>query len=131
MNQDAGELWNRAVRSLETSTKLVSEDPDAAASRAYYAAFYAVSALFALQERTFTKHRAVEAAVHRDLVKPGMWTVDMGATFSELVRLRRTGDYGGRIHVSQDEAQEAVNKARCILQAVQDTNPDFFTKPDR
>lgn len=130
MNQDAIDLWTRAVRSLETSAKLVSEDPDAAASRAYYAAFYAVSALFALQARTFTKHREVEAAVHRDLVKPGTWTTDMGATFSELVRLRRTGDYGGRLHVSSDEAQEAVNKARRILQIIQDTNPDF-TKPDR
>lgn len=130
MNQEAIELWNRAVRSFDTSAKLTSEDPDAAASRAYYAAFYAVSALFALQEKTFTTHRAVEVAVHRDLVKPGIWTVDMGEIFSELVRLRRTGDYGGPLHVSSDEAQEAVNKARRILQIVQDTNPDF-TKPDR
>jgi len=110
---------------------LVSEDPDAAASRAYYAAFYAVSALFALQGKTFTKHRAVEAAVHRDLVKPGTWSRDLGGDFSELVRLRRTGDYGGRSHVSLDEAQEAVNKARRIVQTIRDTTPDFFTKLDR
>jgi uncharacterized protein (UPF0332 family) len=59
MNQDARDLWTRTVRSHKTATKLVSEDPDAAASRAYYAAFYAVSALFALQGKTFTKHRAL------------------------------------------------------------------------
>ena len=130
MNQDARELWNRAVRSLETSAKLVGDDPDAAASRAYYAAFYAVSALFALQGRTFTKHRAVETAVHRDLVKPGIWITDLGEDFSELARLRKTGDYGGRVHVLPDEAEGAINKARRILQAVQDSNPGFFTKPD-
>ena len=126
MNQDARDLWTRTVRSHKTATKLVSEDPDAAASRAYYAAFYAVSALFALQGKTFTKHRAVEAAVHRDLVKPGTWPEDLGEAFSWLVRLRRTGDYGGGIHVSPDEAQEAVDKARRILQAVQDTSPEPF-----
>jgi len=126
MNQEARDLWTRAVRSLDTSAKWAGEDPDAAASRAYYAAFYAVSALFALQGKTFTKHRALEAAVHRTLVKPGTWPADLGSTFSWLVRLRRTGDYGGRRHVSPDEAQEAVDKARRILQAVRDTSPEPF-----
>jgi uncharacterized protein (UPF0332 family) len=90
----------------------------------YYAAFHAVSALFALQGKTFTKHRALEAAVHRDLVRTQMWAVDLGAAFSWLVRLRRTGDYGGSMHVSLDEAQEAVDKARQILRAVRTTSPE-------
>lgn len=124
MNQETHDLWLRAVRSYKTASKLVEEDPDAAASRAYYAAFYAVSALFALQGKTFTQHRAVEAAVHRDLVRAQMWAVDLGAAFSWLVRLRRTGDYGGSMHVSLDEAQEAVDKARRILQAVRTTSPE-------
>jgi uncharacterized protein (UPF0332 family) len=69
MNQDTHELWLRAVRSYKTASKLAEEDPNAAASRAYYAAFYAASALFALQGKTFTKHRALETAIHRDLVR--------------------------------------------------------------
>jgi uncharacterized protein (UPF0332 family) len=115
MNQDAHALWLRAVRSYKSAAKLADEDPDVAASRAYYAAFHAVSALFALQGRTFTKHRALEAAIHRDLMRAQMWSVDLGAAFSWLVRLRRTGDYGGSMHVSLDEAREAVYKARRIL----------------
>ena len=74
--------------------------------------------------RLFTQHRAVEAAVHRDLVHARMWSVELGAAFSWLVRLRRTGDYGGNMHVSPDEAQEAVDKARSILQAVRTTSPE-------
>ena len=127
MNQEALDLWIRAVRAQATAAKLVGEDPDAAASRAYYAAFYAVSALFALQGKTFKKHSAVEAAVHRLLVKPGTWPEDLGAAFSWLGRLRKTGDYGGGIHVSMDEAKEAVDKARRILHAVQEINPEFFS----
>lgn len=126
MNQDTLALWNRASRSYKTASSLIVEDPDASASRAYYAAFYAVSALFALQGKTFKKHRAVEAAVHRSLVNAGTWPVELGATFSWLVRMRNTGDYGRGIHVSQDEAQEAVDRAGRILQAVRDTSPEPF-----
>ena len=126
MNQETHELWLRAARSYKSASKLAEEDPDAAASRAYYAAFYAVSALFALQGKTFTRHRALETAIHRDLVQAKIWSVDLGADFSWLVRLRRTGDYGGRMHVSLDEAQEAVDKARRILQVVRTTSPEPF-----
>jgi len=108
MSQDAADLWSRAVRTLASATKLTDDDPDSAASRAYYSAFYAVSALFALQGRMFTKHRAVEAAGHRDLVNQKLWSADLGEAFSELVRLRRTGDYGGRIHVSSNDAHPDV-----------------------
>ena len=83
--------------------------------------------MFALEGKTFSKHAAVESAVHRDLVKPGLWPVDRGKDYSLLFKLRSTGDYGGAEHVSDEEAVEA---ARRILQIIQDTNPDF-TKLDR
>ena len=67
-------LWDRAKVALKVSRHCLSVSPDAAASRAYYAAFYAVSALLALGGRTFKKHSALEAAVHRDLVKPGLFS---------------------------------------------------------
>ncbi len=126
MNQEALDLWTRACRSHQTSSLLAGVDPDAAASRAYYAAFYAVSALFALQGKTFTKHTFVEAAVHRDLVKSGIWSADLGSAFSWLVGLRKTGDYGIGVHVSQEEGIDAVNKAARILQAVRDSSPERF-----
>ncbi len=127
MNQEAADLWARALRAHTTAARLVDEDPDAAASRAYYAAFYAVSALFTMQGKTFRKHSAVEAAVHRLLVKPGTWPAELGTAFSWLARLRRTGDYGGGIHVAQSEAREAVDKASRLLQAVHEANPESFS----
>jgi HEPN domain-containing protein len=39
--------------------------------RAYYALFYAVSALLLEEGRRFSKHSGVRAAFNRDLVKPG------------------------------------------------------------
>jgi uncharacterized protein (UPF0332 family) len=126
MNADSSDLWARALQARQTATLLLSVDPDAAASRAYYAAFYAVSALFALQGKYFSKHAAVRTTVHRDLVKAGLWPRGRGEDYSLLFKLRDTGDYGGGIHVSNEDAAEALEAARRILQAVQDTNPEIF-----
>ncbi len=68
LNQEAADLWARALQALHTANSTAATDPDAAASRAYYAAFYAVSAMLALEGKTFSRHSALEVAVHRDLV---------------------------------------------------------------
>ncbi len=118
MNAHAADLWMRAVEALVTARHDLPVSPDAAASRAYYAAFDAVSALFALEGRTFTKHSGAEAAVHRDLVKTGRWPEELGKSYSLLVELRETGDYGGGEHVSREDAEDAVERAGRILDAV-------------
>jgi uncharacterized protein (UPF0332 family) len=130
MNAEAADFWSRARQALRTAQHLVGTDPDASASRAYYAAFYAVSALFALEGRTFTKHAALRAALHRDLIKAGRWSIERGEDYSLLLKLRDTGDYGGGIHVSHEEATEAVAAARRILHAVQDTSPEPFSQTE-
>jgi uncharacterized protein (UPF0332 family) len=130
MKAAPSDLWARALRALRTALLTLPPDPDATSSRAYYAAFYAVSALFALEGKTFTKHAAVESAVHRDLVKTGRWPVERGKEYSFLFELRSTGDYGGAEHVSDEEAREALEAARRILQAVHDASPQDFPKPD-
>ncbi|MFH0980084.1 MAG: HEPN domain-containing protein [Planctomycetota bacterium] len=118
MIPDVTDLWDRATRALQTAREWAKTDPDAAASRAYYAAFYAVTALFILDGRTFTKHSSVEAAVHRDLIKPGKWPRELGTAFSWLFSLRQTGDYGGDLHVTLQEADTAVKTAGDILKVV-------------
>lgn len=124
MTPEIADLWQRALQALRTAERLVEDDPDASASRSYYAAFYAASALLAFDQHSFAKHTAVERAVHRDLVKPGIWAVEVGAAFSWLVTLRSTGDYGGEEHVQPEDAKAAVEKARLILKAARDAAPE-------
>lgn len=130
MNEEAIGFWNRALKTLQTAKSVLPADPDSSASRAYYVAFYAVSALFALQGRTFSKHSALEAAVHRELVKPGHWPKGLGADYSYSLRLRTKGDYGGLEHVSESEAEEAIQAVRRILRAVHEARPDVFSDPE-
>lgn len=124
--------WDRAVDALrDAHLLLVNGGFDSAASRAYYAAFHGVSALFGIEDRTFTKHAAVEAAVHRDLVKTGRWSTDLGRDFSFCVEMRGLGDYGTDVRVHEQQAKDATASARRILVAVRRGLPvDFRPLPD-
>lgn len=130
MTDLAGSLWDRARDALAVARHILPQSPDTAGSRAYFAAFYAVSAHFALKGRNFKKHSAVEAAVHRDLVKPGLWPKKFGANYSTLMELRTVGDYGDWEHISSEDAEKAIRIAGDILQAVSKANPEEFTGLD-
>ncbi len=129
MKKEAVERWSRAIVSIQSAKLLLATDPDASASRAYYSAFYAVSALFVLQGKSYSKHSAVETAVHRDLVKPGIWPGNLGSDYSSLLATRITGDYDMSEHVSANQAKKAIQSAQRILLAVHEAHPDVF--PDK
>ncbi|MBI5361670.1 MAG: HEPN domain-containing protein [Planctomycetes bacterium] len=116
MNKAVAAEWARALRSLQTAQHdLAVGDPDASASRAYYAVFHAVTAFFLFEGREFTKHEALDAAVHRDLVKPGRVSRDFGASFTRLRSLRMLGDYGGEERVTGSMASESIERARLMF----------------
>jgi len=125
MKEFAAAEWRRALRTLGSARELVGADPDSAASRAYYAAFHALTALFALRGRTFTSHSAIRAALHRDLIVPGEWPADLGRDYDFLMDLREMGDYGGLAQVASDSARMAVEKATTFLAAVDRLCPEL------
>ena len=129
MNTLAADLWERAKKALAVAKAVSTLDPDSAASRAYYAAFYAVSARFALEGKTFRKHSAVESAVHRDLVKAGIWPAELGQGYSQLSETRSIGDYGELEHVSEASSAEVIQIAESILCAVAREHAECFGLP--
>ena len=130
MNTEGREFWKRAVTAIKSAHILQFVDPDGSASRAYYAAFYAASALFTLRGQTFTSHKAIRSAVHRDLVKPGLWAKSLGADYDELLERRQIGDYGSFLHVSAQDATDAISAAERIMKAVHQIYPDNFPFED-
>ena len=125
MKEFAAVEWDRARRALESARQLVEADPDSAASRAYYAAFHALTALFGLRGQTFTKHSALRVALHRDLVQPGLLGNAAGKDYDFLLELRETGDYGGIAQVSADSARLAVEKADAFIASLGTTCPEL------
>jgi uncharacterized protein (UPF0332 family) len=133
------ELWQRAQEALRaTGTLLASGFPDFAAARAYYAAFYAASALLLTEGKTFRSHRGAVALLHRDYVRTGRLALDIGRILSTLSDLRSVGDYGGASHVSHTEANAALLEAQQFVEAVRallpadigNVAPESATNPD-
>jgi uncharacterized protein (UPF0332 family) len=127
MNDQVLAYWRSAQQALATARRLVEFDPSAAASRAYYAAFYAVSGAFSAAGKSFSKHSAVEDAVHRDFVNTGVWPAERGRDFSLLRGLRKRGDYVVLEIISTKEAAEAVAAAERLLKAVSELDPASFS----
>jgi uncharacterized protein (UPF0332 family) len=125
------ELWQRADEALQaTGTLLEAGFADFAASRAYYAAFYAASALLIADGKTFRSHRGVLALIHRDYVNPGRLPAAIGQILSTLSDLRNIGDYGGVAHVSPEQAQRARSEAQHFLEAVRFLLPEEIVEAD-
>jgi uncharacterized protein (UPF0332 family) len=92
---------------------------DFAASRAYYAAFYAATAVLLCEEFEFSKHSGVIAFIHREFVKTGRLDKRYGKDLNWLFELRGVGDYGVILHVSQEDAKKAIKVAEEFLRAIE------------
>ncbi|MFO7897635.1 MAG: HEPN domain-containing protein [Planctomycetota bacterium] len=127
MSEFAASEWQRAQGALDAAHVLIDVDPNSAASRAYYAAFHAVSALFAVRGEAFSKHSAVRAAVHRDLVHVEGWPAEFGQDydFLFLLDLRSAGDYGGSEQVTGEDARAAVDTARRVFDTLKRAAPEL------
>jgi len=109
--------WQRAQRTIKTAAALIGSDPESATSRAYYAAFHALTALFALRGQSFNKHAALRSALHKDLINSGEWPIELGKDYDFLTNLREMSDYGDVARVSEQDAGRAVEAARRIIAA--------------
>jgi uncharacterized protein (UPF0332 family) len=90
-----------------------------AVSAAYYACFYAATAVLAADGQRLTKHIAVQSAVHRDLVRPGRLEPRWGALYNALFEARQAGDYHALSEFEPDqvatwvaEAEQFTNRLR-------------------
>jgi len=106
----------RAEQSIKAALQLVSgEYYDFAASRAYYAAFYAATAVLLNEGVELRRHSAVISSIHRNFVKNGKLSKKQGKTLNWLFELRSIDDYGGTVHVSRQQVEQAIKQRKSFL----------------
>ena len=114
----------RAQQAVEAAQELADSGyTDFAASRAYYAAFYGATALLLSEELAFGKHSAVLSFIHKEFVRTGKLNQEHGKNLNWLFELRGVGDYGVTLHVSQQDAERAIQVATDFLRVVQSLLP--------
>lgn len=113
------ELLDKAAQSIGAAELLVKDGyVDFAASRAYYAMFYAVEALLLSRELSFSKHSAVIAAFGKEFVKAGTFDSRFHRYLLNAFDLRNVGDYGSIRAVGEDKAWQTIAEARELLEAI-------------
>jgi uncharacterized protein (UPF0332 family) len=121
MTQNTDEIAaniERARTSIRAAKDMFDKEYyDISASRAYYAAFYAASALLLGCGTDTSKHSGVIALIHQLFVKTGKLDKEHGKNLNWLFELRGIGDYGMTEHVSAGEAYKAMKVAEDFLRA--------------
>jgi len=115
--QDMIDKGRRALASAER--ELAAGDFDFAASRAYYAAFYAAEALLLSHGVTCSTHSGVISEFGKRFVSTGRMTKDIGRKLAHLFRERQTGDYEFGMSIDESDAREDILHARAILDAIE------------
>ena len=87
-------------------------------SRAYYAAFHAVSAALLSRGETYSRHGQVLGAFNRALVPTGLFPKEFTALLTRLFENRQSGDYGVLPGVTEAEARQDVADAQRIVEAI-------------
>ncbi|NJN21738.1 MAG: HEPN domain-containing protein [Leptolyngbya sp. RL_3_1] len=109
----------RAESSFQAAQLLLASGfADDAASRAYYAAFHAASALLVSRGLNFNSHAGVLRAISLNFVKTGQLDRSMGKDLNWLAELRQLSDYGELRRVSRANAEEALVIAARFMSAV-------------
>lgn len=120
MNTDYQFYLTKAQRSLEASIALRERgDHDFAASRAYYAMFYAAEALLWSLSQTYKSHSQTIGAYGREFAKTAKLDPKFHGWLIDAEEWRRLGDYNTRVVVTPGKSEELCGCAGEFIEAAE------------
>lgn len=87
-----------------------------ACNRAYYAIFYATSALLFAKGMSFGKHSAVISAFRQHFIKTGELDVQWSEVYQRIMSHRQSGDYDINVRVEKEQAVNDVRDAGAFVE---------------
>ena len=87
-------------------------------NRLYYACFYAVSALLLTKNLSTSKHGYLRSLMHRELVKTGLITKELGKHFDLLFNNRLKGDYTDFARFKAEDVSDWLEKTQKFISHV-------------
>lgn len=89
-------------------------------NRSYYAVFYAVKAVLALEGKDFKRHKDAVAYFNQTYVATEMFPREIGKGLGRLKRKREVSDYDDFYMISSEEASEQFESAKKIVEQVRE-----------
>lgn len=110
---------NDAIETLDTSKLCIDNKRyKDSINRSYYAAFYAIKAVLALDEIDFKRHKDAVAYFNKSYVATDIFEKEIGRKLGRLKQKRETSDYDDFYIAYADEAIEQYKAAEQIIEAV-------------
>lgn len=89
-------------------------------NRSYYAVFYAIRAVLALESIDFKRHKDVVAYFNKEFVAQGKFPGEMGRRLARLKMKREESDYSDFFVASADEAQIQLQSVEYMLPLIKE-----------
>ena len=106
----------KAKETLKSAQILCEEVKDytSANNRAYYAIFYAIRAVLALEEIDFKRHKDVIA-----YVKTEIFSRKLGKKIVQAQKIREDSDYDDKYQVSYEKTEQQISTAKEVIKEVE------------
>lgn len=120
MNDETKELlkyrFSRATETLEVAKELFANKRYLDANnRSYYAAYYAMKAVYAVQGQDFKKHKTLIANFNKEFVATEIFPREIGRKISTLALIREQSDYSEFYVASKQESEQQIEIAEELI----------------
>lgn len=110
---------NSALETLEVAREcIVGKHYKDAINRSYYASFYAVKAVLAMEGTDFKRHKDVVAYFNKNYVATEIFDKMLGRKLANFQQTRESSDYDDFFLASKEEAEIQCKSAENIIDTV-------------
>jgi len=110
----------RAKDEIDTAELLFDHSKyKAANNRAYYAIYYALTAVLCLEPISFKKHKDTIAYFNKNYVHAGLFSNELGRKISKAEKIRNASDYNDFYIAGKEEASGQIEAAIELVKAVE------------
>ncbi len=121
--------YGKALKFLATANdNLENGDTDSAANRAYYAVFYAMLSVTALDGFESSKHSGVISYFNHHYVKTGIFSREISDMITDASKQRERADYKNFYTTPHDIASEQVRSAENVTEIIRPYLESTWTK---
>lgn len=109
-----------AKSDLKTAKMLIeAEEYRASNNRAYYAIFHAISAIHALDEKPYKRHREAISNFNKDYVKTGIFPREIGRKIMRAEEIRHASDYDDFYIATKEKSQKQIETAEELIELIE------------
>jgi len=111
---------DRAKEEYDTAQLLFDNNKlKASNNRAYYAIYYALTAVLCLESMAFKKHKDTIAYFNKNYVHGGKFPGDIGRKIAKSVKIRHVSDYDEFYIASREEAENQISTANEVINMIE------------